>query len=149
AGLGLAEAMDRAGRYHEAGADAILIHSKISTADQVISFKREWGDRSPVIIVPTMYHETPTPTFEREGFSVAIWANQILRASIATMQKTAGSIQALQSISSTESQIVPVEEIFRLQNAGELREAERRYLPRAGASEIARERELGDPSAQP
>ena len=148
AGLGLGEAVSRASRYHEAGADAILIHSKVSTADQVVSFKREWGDRSPVIIVPTMYHETPTATFEREGFSIAIWANQILRSAIATMQETAASIKAQQSVSPVESKIVPVSEIFRLQDAKELREAERRYLPRTGSSGVYPKDGLETPSTQ-
>lgn len=130
AGWGLDEAIDRASRYHDAGADAILIHSKAPTADQVMSFKREWGDRSPVIIVPTMYHTTPTAAFRDAGFSLVIWANQLLRAAITTMQETVATIRASEAVSEIEGRIIPVKEIFRLQDAGELQEAERIYLPR-------------------
>jgi len=40
----------------------------------VIRFKQEWGDRAPVIIVPTKYHRTPTEVFREHGFSAVIWA---------------------------------------------------------------------------
>ena len=129
AGWGLDEAIDRAGRYHDAGADAILIHSKAPTADQVTSFKQEWGDRSPVVIVPTMYHTTPTSAFRDAGFSLVIWANQLLRAGVTAMQETASTIRAGESVSEIEGKIIPVREIFRLQDASELQEAERIYLP--------------------
>jgi phosphoenolpyruvate phosphomutase len=52
-----------------------------------------------------------------------------MRASIRAMQETAAIIHREQSIATVESEIVPVREIFRLQNADELKEAERRYLP--------------------
>lgn len=129
AGWGLNEALQRAAIYHEAGADAILIHSKIASADEVLDFKSEWQDRSPVVIVPTMYHNTPTSVFRDAGFSVAIWANQLLRSAIKIMQQSAEIIYNQQSISQIENQIVPVKEIFRLQDAAELQDAEKRYLP--------------------
>ena len=131
AGWGLGEALQRAAIYHDAGADAILIHSKTATADQVLDFKSEWQDRCPVVIVPTMYHATPTSVFREAGFSVAIWANHLMRSAITSMQQAAGKIFAEQSIAEIEKQIVSVKEIFRLQNAGELQSAEKMYLPAA------------------
>jgi len=53
AGWGLAEALRRAEAYLQAGADGILIHSALSIPDEVLTFKKEWGDRLPVVIVPT------------------------------------------------------------------------------------------------
>jgi len=47
AGWGLAEALKRAEAYHQAGADGILIHSALRVPDEILAFKREWGDRSP------------------------------------------------------------------------------------------------------
>lgn len=129
AGWGLDEATRRASAYHEAGADAILMHSKQSNADQILDFMGEWGDRSPVVIVPTMYPFTPTEVFERAGVSLVIWANHMLRSSITAMQKTAAVIHEAASLAPVENEIVPVAEIFRLQNANELKEAERTYLP--------------------
>src|SRR3984957_589051 len=64
-GWPMGEALRRAQAYHAAGADAILIHSKKANADEVFEFRREWGDRSPVVIVPTTYHSTPTDLFRQ------------------------------------------------------------------------------------
>jgi len=132
-GQGLAEALRRAEAYYEAGADAILMHSKKSTPDEVLAFMKEWQDTCPVVIVPTTYFSTPTQVFAEAGVSVVIWANQLMRSSIAAMQQTAAKLYQEQSLLEVETQIVAVKEVFRLQNADELNEAELRYLPMNGA----------------
>lgn len=129
AGWSMNEALERASIYHEAGADAILIHSKTATPDQVLNFKKKWQDKCPVVIVPTMYHSTPTSVFREAGFSGAIWANHLLRTAITAMQQAAAKIYSEESIAEIEQQIVPVKEIFRLQNAAELQSAEKKYFP--------------------
>ncbi len=129
AGWGLGEALKRAEAYHKAGADGIFIHSKISRPDEVLSFKKEWGDRSPVVIVPTKYYTTPTEVFQKAGFSIVIWANMILRSTIKAMQQTAEKLRVEESVINIEDDIVPVSEIFRLQRAEEFEEAEKLYLP--------------------
>ncbi|MGD8587219.1 MAG: phosphoenolpyruvate mutase [Chromatiales bacterium] len=129
AGWGLNEALHRAEAYHRAGADAILIHSALSVPDEILAFKREWGERSPVLIVPTKYYATPTDIFRDAGFSIIIWANHLMRASIAAMQQTAQNLAKDQNLLSIEDRVVPVEEVFRLQGATELQEAEKKYLP--------------------
>jgi phosphoenolpyruvate phosphomutase len=133
AGWELDEALRRAEAYHLAGADAILMHSKLKTADQILAFLREWKNKCPVVIVPTTYYKTPTSVYEEAGVSLVIWANHLLRASIKAMQQTAAQIYQEQSLSSIESQVVTVKEIFRLQNAAELEVAEQRYLPKVEA----------------
>ncbi|GAM34206.1 hypothetical protein TCE0_015r01632 [Talaromyces pinophilus] len=56
AGLGQEEAQRRARAYVEAGADAILIHSKKSTPEEILSFCRAWpGEQVPLVLVPTSY----------------------------------------------------------------------------------------------
>ncbi len=129
AGWGLAEALKRAEAYRRAGADAILIHSKHSKPDEILAFKKEWGDRSPVVIVPTKYYSTPTQVFRDAGIDVVIWANHLMRSSLTAMQETAKQIKREESLIDVEGRIVGVNEVFRLQGAGELEEAERRYLP--------------------
>ena len=128
-GRGLGEALKRAEAYHRAGADAILMHSKISTPDQVLSFMKEWGDTCPVVIVPTMYYTAPTQAFREAGVSLVIWANHLLRSSITAMQQTAATLYKEQTLMAVEHQIASVKEIFRLQGADELKAAELRYLP--------------------
>ena len=56
AGWGLKEALKRAEAYRQAGATAILMHSKQTNPDEIFSFMKEWGDRCPVVIVPTKYY---------------------------------------------------------------------------------------------
>lgn len=128
-GRGLDEALKRARAYCEAGADAILVHSKISTADQILAFMAEWDNSCPIVIVPTTYFATPTDIFAEARVSLVIWANHLLRSSIYAMQNTAATIYQEQTLVPIDREIVTVKEIFRLQNADELKEAERRYLP--------------------
>ncbi len=127
AGWGLPEALRRAEAYRQAGADAILIHSKSSRPDEILDFAREWAGRAPLVIVPTKYYSTPTDVFRRAGINVVIWANHLLRSSIRAMQDTAREIQERQTLVTVEDRIAPVDEVFRLQGADELIEAERRY----------------------
>jgi phosphoenolpyruvate phosphomutase len=126
---GLGEALKRAEAYHKAGADALLIHSKLTSADEILAFMNEWRDTCPVVVVPTKYYTTPTSVFREAGISLVIWANQLLRSSVAAMQKTAAMIQEQKTLLGVEKEIVPVQEIFRLQNVEELKQAEGRYLP--------------------
>ena len=134
AGWGMEEMMRRAESCHAAGADALLVHSKKATPDQVLAFADEWKGRLPLVIVPTTYYSTPVKLFEEAGISIVIWANQNVRSSIAAMQATSRRIFEERSVQSVEDAIAPVKEVFRLQNADELMEAEERYLPRTAES---------------
>ena len=121
--------MRRAEAYHQAGADAILIHSKQSNSEEIEAFAWEWANRLPLVIVPTKYYKVPTQTFKDLGISIVIWANHNLRASISAMQKTAKQILQEESLLNIENEVAPLEEVYRLQNAQELQEAEKKYLP--------------------
>ena len=129
AGYGLEEALVRAHAYEEAGADAILIHSKVSTAFQVMAFMEHWDGDCPVVIVPTKYYKTPVEDFEKAGISLVIWANHLMRSSITAMQGVAKQIFDERSLVNVEPAVAPLAEVFRLQNEEELCEAEERYLP--------------------
>ncbi|NNC93279.1 MAG: phosphoenolpyruvate mutase [Acidimicrobiia bacterium] len=129
AGWGMEEALRRAELYHEAGADAILIHTASRAADEMIEFKKEWGDRLPVVIVPTKYYAAPTESFRQAGFAAVIWANHLMRSSLAAMQRTAHQIFEEESLLGVEDRLAPLAEVFRIQGDAELAEAERRYLP--------------------
>ncbi|WP_213304724.1 phosphoenolpyruvate mutase [Paraburkholderia sacchari] len=128
AGWGMDEALKRAEAYRLAGADAILIHSKLSKPDEILTFAREWAGRGPLVIVPTKYYSTPTDVFRKAGISVVIWANHLVRASASAMQAVAKTIHETQTLVDVEDRIAPVNEIFRLQDADEYSEAENRYL---------------------
>ena len=131
-GWGMDEALRRAEAYRAAGADAILIHSKLSRADEVLSFAREWANRAPLVIVPTKYYSTPTAVYRQTGISLVIWANHMLRAGAAAMQRLAAEVAQNGTVADSEDWIAPVSEIFRLQGADELKAAERLYAGAAG-----------------
>ena len=130
AGLGLNEALKRAEAYRRAGADAILVHSKSRGAGEIASFMRHWRNRCPVVIVPTSYYHTPATLFQNLGVSLVVWANHVLRASIAAMQGVAREIHQRSSVVQAESHIAPIREVFRLQRLPELSRAGKKYLPK-------------------
>src|SRR5690242_5781915 len=128
AGWGMDEALKRAEAYRRAGADAILIHSKLSKPDEIVTFAREWAGRSPLVIVPTRYYSTPTNVFRHAGISMVIWANHMVRSATSAMQSVAKEIHDSETLVNVEDKVATVNEIFRLQNAEEYEAAERLYL---------------------
>jgi phosphoenolpyruvate phosphomutase len=137
AGWGMDEALRRAEAYRLAGADAILIHSKLSKPDEIVTFAKEWARRSPLVIVPTRYYSTPTEVFRQAGISTVIWANHLVRAAASAMQSVAKEIFESQTLVNVEDRIIPVNEIFRLQDADEYSAAERIYLSTSGTARAA------------
>ena len=132
AGWGMDEALKRAEAYCAAGADAILIHSRQSRPDEIIAFAREWDGACPLVIVPTKYYSTPVDVFRKAGISLVIWANQMIRASVRTMENVSREIFEQESLVDVEDRITSVDSIFNLQGADELLRAQERYLNTTG-----------------
>ena len=128
AGWGLKEALSRAESYRKAGADAILMHSKSHKSDEILAFAKEWGNRLPLVIVPTTYYSTPTDTFRKADISLIIWANHMIRSSTKEMIKNSKKIFKSESVIGIEEKISTVEKIFNLQGVDELNKAQERYL---------------------
>jgi phosphoenolpyruvate phosphomutase len=128
-GRGMEEALTRAEAYRKAGADAILIHSKLPTAAEIFTFAEHWANRAPLVIVPTTYYATSTDLFRQAGISAIIWANHSLRASITAMRETTRRIFKDQSLMEIEGRVAHVKDIFALVGNAELEAAEQRYLP--------------------
>lgn len=128
AGWDVGEALRRAEAYRNAGADAILIHSKLARPDQILEFANEWANRAPLVIVPTKYYSTPVEVFRKAKIGLVIWANHTIRSAVQSMQKTAALIFETESLTEIEDRIASVDELFRLQGADELVTAEERYF---------------------
>lgn len=134
----LEEALRRAKMYAAAGADAVLVHSKKNNADEIEQFMKHWNGEgvdgvkqtTPVVIVPTNYPQVPCARFREMGISTVIWANHNIRSCVTAMQRTTKAIFDQQSIGEVSRDIVPVTEIFRLQNQDEYLDAEEIYLPK-------------------
>lgn len=50
-GAGIDEALERAHAYADAAADAVLVHSKRPTAEEVLAFARDWRRAVPLVAV--------------------------------------------------------------------------------------------------
>ncbi|WP_146992808.1 phosphoenolpyruvate mutase [Bradyrhizobium macuxiense] len=129
AGHDMDEAILRAHAYADAGADAILIHSRRTAADEIVAFTRVWQDRLPVVIVPTKYYRTPVSAYRKSRISTVIWANHSMRAAMAAMRQVCDRILAEESTASIEPNIATLDEVFELLKYDELAHAEARYLP--------------------
>ena len=86
------DALKRADAYVEAGADAIMIHSKERTAEEVLSFCKTFRKNHPAIplvVVPTTYSSTTEQELHDAGANLIIYANQLLRSAYPAMTQTA------------------------------------------------------------
>lgn len=129
AGYPVEEALRRAEIYRQAGADAVLVHSRQPNPDQIFAFMRQWHNRCPIIVVPTTYAQVPVADLAAAGVSAAIFANHTLRASIRAMQDVCADIFAAKSVAGLGDKIAPLATVFALTDTFELQEAEKRYLP--------------------
>ena len=94
-GAGIEDALDRAQIYIDSGADAIMIHSRAETSDEVLEFCKyyvEITNRVPLVVAPTTYNETSEEELIGAGIQVIIYANHLLRSSYPSMVRTAESI---------------------------------------------------------
>jgi len=116
-GKGLNDALKRAYAYSKAGADAILIHSRESTPNQIFSFSKIFRKSKyykPMICVPSSYSKTYEKDLSKNGFSIVIYANHLLRASYMIMKKTASDILQFHRSYETEKNIVSVKDILNI-----------------------------------
>lgn len=130
AGWGMDEALKRARAYATAGADMVLIHSKDSGPEQVVSFAKAWDRDTPLVCVPTTYCRTTSDVLVDAGFKVIIYANHALRASIYAMRDVLGRIRREQMAGVVEDSIVSLEDVYALVGVDRLRAQEEEYLPR-------------------
>lgn len=128
AGHGMAEAVRRAEAYRNAGADAILIHSKSPTPDEILEFSAIWDRRLPLVVVPTTYYKTTTSAFKEAGMDIVIYANQGIRASVAAVESVLTEIYKNGSTETVEDKISPMKHIFELQGMPEMKASEKEFL---------------------
>lgn len=130
AGLGLNEALARGKAYVEAGADALLVHSKQKTPDEVLEFCRCWdASVAPLVLVPTAY---PQLTFKELGkadkVGMVICGNHAMRSAVQGMRRCFEGIQKDGGLGGVEGEIAGVGEVFDLMGDGVMREIEREFV---------------------
>ena len=129
AGLGQEEALRRSAAYAEAGADAVLIHSKEKTPGEILQFCDAWAGSVPLVLVPTAYPQLSFAEIAAlRKVGLIICANHAIRAAVAALRATFARILAEGGIAGVESSIATVAEIFDLQGDDRMRELENRFL---------------------
>ncbi|WP_397539012.1 isocitrate lyase/phosphoenolpyruvate mutase family protein [Rummeliibacillus pycnus] len=127
AGESMEDALYRASCYLDAGADAILIHSKSKTSDEIEEFSKKWSGEVPLFIVPTMYPHISIKNVEKMGIKAVVYANQAIRASVKMMDYVLGNIIEKGTSLEIEGEISNVEEIFSLQNVNQMKLDEEKF----------------------
>ena len=116
AGNGQQEALERAHAYVDAGADAIVVHSRSPQPDEVLAFVERWDRPTPLVLIPTTYHTLTAAQMQATGkVRMAIYANHGLRAAINGMQRAFRQILAEGTSHGAETWIAGLDEAFALQ----------------------------------
>ena len=116
-GKGISDAIKRAEKYSQAGADAILIHSKEKTPKQIFEFSKKFKRSKffkPLIAVPSTYSKVSEKKLIDNGFKVVIYANQLLRSAYPAMKKAAMKILEDEKTSNLEKNISSIKDIISL-----------------------------------
>ena len=121
---GMKEAKKRATAYEKAGADAILIHSKKNSPEEVFEFADSWEGKVPLVVVPTTYPNVKSDEFISHRIKMVIYANQTLRSAYSSMLDTLRKIQK-EDLSNLDKEIVSMEKIFELQKMYDVKEEEK------------------------
>ena len=129
AGWGQEEALRRAEAYAEAGADAVLIHSKSPTFDELRRVARQWSGRVPLVVVPTIFQSVAAEELEQHGFKIVIFANQVIRTAIKAMRDTLEVLRRENRAEAVSDRMVALKEVYDLVGVTKMEEDERRFLP--------------------
>ena len=92
---GIADAIIRAKAYIEAGADAIMIHSREKNPDEIFEFCAKFngfGHKVPLMVVPSSFNRVTVDEWEQHGVSIVCYANHMMRAAYPAMLGVAKSI---------------------------------------------------------
>ena len=95
AGKSVEDALMRAKIYIDAGADAVMIHSKEKDGHDVFAFMeqfRAFSQTIPLVVVPTTYSQFTEEELHAKGANIIIHANHLLRSAYPAMVKAAESI---------------------------------------------------------
>jgi len=135
AGWGRDEALTRAEAYADAGADAVLIHSKSPTFDELRAVSQQWSGRVPLVVVPTIFGAVTAEELERHNFKIVIFANQVIRTAIKAMRDTLNVLHKEGRAEAVGDRMVALQEVYDLVGVTQMEDDERRFLP-VGAEKI-------------
>jgi phosphoenolpyruvate phosphomutase len=132
AGWGQEEALKRAEAYADAGADAVLIHSKSKKFDELKAVYKAWSGRVPLVVVPTIFDQTTAAEMEEAGAKIIIYANQPVRAAIRSICDTLALIKADTRPGAANDRIVTLSEVYDIVGVPQMEQDEKAFLPVGG-----------------
>ena len=114
---GMEDALTRAFAFTEAGADAIMIHSRKKDPAEIFAFVEAFRAKDPVtpiVVVPTSFNEVTEEEFKRRGVNIVIYANQLTRTGFPAMQHAAELILQNHRAKECDDICMPFKDIIRL-----------------------------------
>lgn len=114
---GIDDAILRAKAYIEAGADAIMIHSKEKDGKEIIEFCQRFNTfekRVPLVAVPSSYSHMKEQELIDLGVNVVIYANHLLRSAYPAMLDVAKSILSHERSLEASDKCMSIKEILNL-----------------------------------
>lgn len=114
---GQEDALERAFSYVEARADAIMIHSRKKSPDEIFEFCdrfRIQNKDTPIVVVPTSFNSVTEAELAQHGVNIVIYANQLTRSAFPAMQSTAVEILKNHRALEVDSKLMPFKEIITL-----------------------------------
>ena len=114
---GMEDALSRAFAYVEAGADAIMIHSRRKDPAEIFKFVERFRARdavTPLVVVPTSFNTVTEEEFKARGVNIVIYANQLTRTGFPAMQNAARLILQSHRAKECDDICMPFKDIIRL-----------------------------------
>lgn len=114
---GMDDALERAFAFVEAGADAIMIHSRKKDPLEIFEFVEKFRDkdnRTPIVVVPTSFNTVTEEEFKERGVNIVIYANQLTRTGFPAMQNAAKTILEHHRAKECDDMCMPIKDIITL-----------------------------------
>lgn len=114
---GMEDALTRAFAFVEAGADAIMIHSRKKDPAEIFDFVAQFRSKdetTPIVVVPTSFNMVTEEEFHARGVNVVIYANQLTRTGFPAMQNAAKLILQHHRAKECDDVCMPFKDIIRL-----------------------------------
>ncbi|OGK14333.1 phosphoenolpyruvate mutase [Candidatus Roizmanbacteria bacterium RIFCSPLOWO2_01_FULL_38_12] len=114
---GIDDALRRAKAYLQAGTDGILIHSKMRSPEEILTFANSYQSFAkgrPLVVVPTTYNTITEDQLEEAGIKVVIYANHLIRSAYPAMVNVAELILKHQRSSEADKLCLPIQEVLNL-----------------------------------
>lgn len=114
---GMEDAITRAFAFVEAGADAIMIHSRKKDPSEIQEFIEKFRAKdktTPIVLVPTSFNSVTEEEWKERGANIIIYANQLMRAEVPAMQKAAEIILENHRAEECDKMLMPFKDIIRL-----------------------------------